>query len=98
LVRARAAQVNEERLARLLRLKRWTRGATIAAAGLVALTVAAGYHYFPTLTSDTVADTVTTSSFDWTTAGIALFVAALVAVAMLAIFTPDRPQMRLTPT
>ncbi len=84
--------------AKLAKLARWTRLASAAAILLVALTLAAGYMFWPTTTTSaaTYADTTTTTTLDPTTLGIAAFLLAVITLTTLAVLTPDRPTYRLT--
>ena len=101
ITRAHALEANEIRLARVARLTRWTRLATIAAAFLIAAVLAIGYMRFP-VSADTdtatavTATATTTTSVDLTTIGLAAFLITLIAVVLMALFTPERPQLRLS--
>jgi hypothetical protein len=98
-----AEKAHAENLARLARLSKWTRRVTFAAAALIVVTVAVGYKFWPASTgtdsaTETTSDlTSTATSIDFTTLGIALFMGTLVVVVLAMLFTPERPQMRLTP-
>lgn len=99
LSRVRAWRVQEQNIARLATLNRWVRGATFAAAALIAVTVAIGYKYWPasTETTDSVTDaSVTTAvTIDWTMLGMGVLGVTVVIVVLAALFTPDRPQLRV---
>jgi hypothetical protein len=105
LTQARAYQLRDDRLARLARITRWVRMATFAAAALVTIVIAIGYKFLPAETVDTATEAATdaatvaetTSSFDMTAVGIALFLISLITVVAATLFTSDRPQLRLTP-
>ena len=101
LTRARAYQAQEARLTRLARIRLWTRVASVAAAALIAVTVAVGYRLLPGFvaaqfvmgqTTDT-----TSTTLDLTTVGVGLFIVTLIAVVLATLLTPERPQLRLMP-
>jgi hypothetical protein len=101
LARVHAWQTHEQNLARLARLNRWMHAATFSAAALIAVTLAVGYKYWPASTesTDTLNDATTAATYtpDWTTLGVAIFIATLTMVLLTALFTPDRPQLRTLP-
>lgn len=95
---ARATE-QEQRLARIARLSRWTCVASVAAGLLIAATVAAGYILWPTSTTSSVADvsSTTSSTPDLTVVGGLALGIALVVLMLLTVMTPERPTMRLMP-
>jgi hypothetical protein len=96
--RARQFALAEERLARLARIRRWSRLVTIAAVVLIGALVAIGYRMLPASTTvDATSDTATTTTtIDFTTMGLAAFLVVLIAVVLGALLSPERPEVRIT--
>jgi hypothetical protein len=99
LARVRSWEAAERNFARLARLNWWMRVATAAAAALIVAVVGIGYRYWPasTETADSVTDAATTASYtiDWSMVGMGVLGVTVVVVVLAALFTPERPQLRV---
>jgi hypothetical protein len=95
LARVRLWELRERNLARLAKLNRWMRVATVAAAALIAVVVGLGYRDWPAAVEATDSATDATWTVDWTMVGLAVFGVTVVVAAMAMLFGGDRPQMRV---